>query len=271
MKSIDFSRPGGFPLTQDRLAYLQTAYSEVLQAIIAMGGAGPFIISGMAISGGGDTVSSGWFYYNGDIIQFTGGTVVPTGGDVPEVVITPIANPLTYNDGSTPTVIFDKTAALTHGPGITDATHFPVSALIPFGVNFGQNNRESTWQSIAVSTDPSVGGVTGTIYYKKDFIANTLQIRAVLLSNNAQNFHASPGALFYIMGVLPGGYIPNNMVNFTGYYYISSLIKDDVGQSWIHQVNCTVNPAGQIGVNWIKPDISVGGYGIQFNTVIPLD
>jgi hypothetical protein len=205
------------------------------------------------------------------MIQFTGGTVSPLVGEVALVSITPIAGTLTYNDGSTPTVVFDKTAALAHGLSVTDATHFPVSALMPFGVGFGQNNRESAWQSILVSTDPAVGGVTGTIYYKKDFTANTLQIRGVLLANNAQNFAASPGSLFYIMGTLPGGYMPNNMANFTGYYYLSSLIKDDVGLAWIHQVNGNVNTAGQFGINWIKPDVAIAAYGIVFNTIIPLD
>ena len=271
MKSIDFSKPGGFPLTQDRLAYLQTAYSEVLQAIVAMGGAGPFVISGMVVSGGGNTVSSGWFYYNGDIVQFTGGTVSPLGGEVALVKITPIATTLTYNDGSTPTVVFDKTAMLAHGISLMDATHFPVSALIPFGVGFGQNNRESIWQSIIVNTDPAVGGVTGTIYYKKDFTANTLQVRGVLLANNAQNFSASPSALFYTMGTLTGGYFPSNEGFFIANYYISNMIKDDQGVAWIKQINCAINTSGQVLINWIRPDIAIAGYGIQFNTIMPLD
>jgi hypothetical protein len=40
MKTIDFTKPGGFPLTQDQLNYLQSAYIEAINALAAMGGGG---------------------------------------------------------------------------------------------------------------------------------------------------------------------------------------------------------------------------------------
>jgi hypothetical protein len=136
-KSIDFTKTGGFPLTQNRLAYLQTAYNEMLQALAAIGGAAgmggvPVVLTGMAVSGGGNTVSSGWFFYNGQLVKFTGGTVVPGGGEVSLVLLTNTSTPLTYNDGSTPSVVNETTGSLTHAASVTDATHFPVSALTPW-------------------------------------------------------------------------------------------------------------------------------------------
>ncbi len=109
------------------------------------------------------------------------------------------------------------------------------------------------------------------MWVKKDLMANTLQIRGLLTAGNAQNFGASPSALFYDMGTLPAGYIPNNEAYFTAQYFISSMIKDDLGIAWIKQINCAINSTGQFYINWIRPDISVGGYAIQFNTVLPLD
>ncbi len=273
MKSIDFTKPGGFPLTQERLDYLQSAYSEVLTVLGALGvnGSAPVVLSGMAVTGGGNTVSDGWFVYGSELIRFTGSTVTPSGTDVALVLITPGASALTYNDGSTPNVILEKTAALISGPALTDATHFPVSALTPFGVGFGMNNREQVWNTLVVSTAPAAGGVTGTIYYKKDFNANTLQVRGSLIANNAQNFAASPAAIFSLMGTLPVGYIPNNNTYFTAHYWVASLIKDDLGIGWIKQVNCGINNIGSFLVNWLRPDAAILAYGLNFNEIIPLD
>ena len=274
MKSIDFSHAGGFPLTQDVLDYLQQAYTECLNAFAVMGGNGPVIISGMGttVSGGTTTIADGWFFYNGELVQFSSGsyTTVPP-GDVVLIDIAPYIGNLTYNDGSIFGAILSSAASLSLGPTATTATQFPFSALQPFQLVFGQSGRESAWSSLAVSTTAATGGVTGTVYYKKNFLTNTLQIRAVLNSSNAQNFAASPGAAFSLMGTLPAGYIPNNNANFTAYYLAANLFKDDLGVAWIKQINTVLNTTGQLLINWLKPDISVAGYTLTFNTILPLD
>jgi hypothetical protein len=276
MKSIDFTQPGGFPLTQDQLDYLQQSYTETIRTVAAIGDDGtgaPVLLAGMAqsISGGTTTITPGWFLYNSDLVYFTGASygTVPV-GDVPLVTISTSVGTLTFNNGTTPGVILEKTAGITLAPTATDATHFPFSSLQPFGTGFGKNNREQTWSSIVVNTAAGVGGVTGTIYYKKDFTANTLHIRGSLAANNAQNFAASPFTLFYTMGTLPPGYIPNNPNYFIGQYYVATSIQDDAGVAWIKQVNCVVNTTGQILINWLKPTASLA-YGINFNTIISLD
>jgi len=274
MKAIDFTHAGGFPLTQDELDYLQQAYTECINALSAMGGDGPTLISGMAItsSGGTTTVDDGWFFYNGELIRFSSSSygAIPL-GDVVLVTIVPTTTNLIYNDGSSFGAVLDKSATLTTGPSAVTATQFPLGMLQPFQVVFGQNGREATWSSLPVSTPVPSGGVTGTIFYKKDLMANTLHIRGQLTANNAQNFNASPAALFYTMTTLPAGYIPANTAYFTAQYFVAGLIKDDLGVGWIKQVNCSVNILGQFTVNWIKPDISIGGYAVSFNSIISLD
>ena len=277
MKTIDFTQPGGFPLTQDQLGYLQQAYVECISSITATGDDGsgaPIILKGLraTTSSGTTTISPGWLLYNGELVLFAGGaysTIPP--GDVPLVTISSTVGTLTFNDGSTPGVILDKTATLSLAPSVTDATNFPFSALVPFGYGFGKNNREQVWSSLVVNTAAAAGGVTGTIYYKKDFTANSLHLRGALIANNAQNFAASPGAGFSVLATLPSGYIPNNSSYFIANYYLANLIKDDLGISWIKQINCAINTSGQLYVNFLKPDISTAGYGINFNTIIPLD
>jgi hypothetical protein len=134
MKRYDFSQDGGFPLTQNRFAYIQAAFTEAINALGAIGGnvTGPMVVSGMEISypgAGAVTVSDGWFFYAGELIKFTGATVTPGGGEVALVTITLVANILSFFNGSSPSVELDKTSTLTHGATVTDATHFPLLSL----------------------------------------------------------------------------------------------------------------------------------------------
>lgn len=279
MKKIDFSQPGGFPLTQDQLNYLQQSYTECAHALARMGGdiSGPFIISGMSISNpslGEYTVTDGWLYYNGEIVHFLANTITGAAGSLaPFVVISPVASSLLFNDGSTPPVIGDSTATIVAMPvgTSTDATHFPLLQLQRFGVGFGLANREASWQSLPVSTIAADGGVTGTVYYKKNFLTNTLHLRGTLTSSNAQNFAASPGSAFYIMGTLPAAYAPSNTFYFSSNTFGAASFKDDIGVAWIKRVNSGVNTSGQIFLNWIRPEVSVSGYVINFNILAPLD
>jgi hypothetical protein len=274
MKAIDFTHPGGFPLTQDQLDYLQQAYTECLNAFGAMGGAGPVIISGMELSVSGitTTVSDGWFFYNGELIRFNSGSYSSILVGITVLVdITSSSVGLTYNDGSFFPAVLDKAAALFIGPPVTTPTRFLLADLVPFQVYFGIKGKEAVWNSLSVSTPPASGGVTGTVFYKKNFLTNTLHFRGALTANNAQNFAPSPTALFYLMGTLSAGYIPVNNAYFTGHYYLGGFIQDDLGVSWIKQLSCGVNSIGQISVNWIRPDISIAAYAINFNTIIPLD
>jgi hypothetical protein len=219
-------------------------------------------------------VSDGWFMYGGELIHIPAGSLtgVSAGHDV-YIQIAQTATALTFNNGSTPNVILDKTASLVSLPTGTadDGTKFLAWHLRPFGTGFGINNRQQVWNVLTVSTPAADGGVTGTISYRKDFTANTLHIKGLLAANNAQNFAASPGSLYSLMGVLPAGYIPNSSVYFTAYYYIAGLISDDLGRSWIKRINCTLNSGGQIYFNWLRPDISIIGYGVNFNAILPLD
>jgi len=276
MKSINFTHPGGFPLTQDELDYLQQAYTECIYALTRMGGDGstPTLISGMESSvpsPGAVTIADGWFFYNGELIKFTGDTVSPATGTVPLIVISPVATNLTYNDGSSFPAVLNKTATVVAAASVTDATHFPYSALQPFQTFFGNGGREANWNQIVVATDTADGNVEGTIYYKKNWLTNTLHIRASLNANAANNFSASPFALNYLMGTLPSGYIPNNAAYFTTYYFAANMFEDDLGVAWVKQLTSAISTSGQIYINFIKPESSVSAYSVIFNTIIPLD
>jgi hypothetical protein len=279
MKTIDFTKPGGFPLTQDQLNYLQSAYIEAINALAAMGGGGtsPVVINGMVVSNpstGDYSVTDGWFFYNGEMIRCEASSVSgATGGSDVYVSIAAASSPLIYFDGSTPNVINEKTASLLVLPTgtLADATRFPLADLTVFGKGFGAANREAAWKTLTVSTSVPDGGVSGTVYYKKDHVANTLHVRGVLTAANAQNFAASPGALYYLMGTLPTAYTPVNTGYFVATQFSSTSIKDDLSVAWVKQINCGLNSIGQLFINWIRPEIAVVSYAISFNATIVLE
>ena len=275
MRSIDFTHAGGFPLTQNELDHLQQAYTECINALASLGGnpTVPAIISGMVrtTAGSAVTISDGWFYYNGAMVRFTGGTVTPTGTDVPLIVIANNTTALTYNDGSIYPALSNVAATLSAGPAATATDHFPYSIMQPYQYFFGLGGREATWNSMSVYTTAATGGVAGTIYYKKNWLTNTLTLQGTLTANNAQNFAASPGAMFYTMGTLPAGYIPATNAYFITHFYASSMFKDDLGVSWIKHLSSGVNTGGQVYINFIRPDSFVTAYSVVLNAIIPLD
>lgn len=78
---------GGFPLTIERLQFMQNAQNKAISQLTRLAGTGKLIIEGVEVSGG--NVSSGVIIIDGEIIAFEGGTldarvaVFETKDDVP--------------------------------------------------------------------------------------------------------------------------------------------------------------------------------------------
>ncbi|MFI5196963.1 MAG: hypothetical protein ACHQD8_07720 [Chitinophagales bacterium] len=278
MKSIDFSKPGGIPLTQDLLDYLQTAYKEAISGLAAVGGAGPIIVSGMGItktlvtgSTYNYTITDGWVLYNGDMLRVLAGGISGVDESVNDVYVelTPGSTPLTYNDGSTPNVINDVTCSLisqTIGTA-DDATHFLLKGLKKYG-------RENTEGHIAVSTLAADGGVTGDIYYRKNFLNNTLQLRGFLGCNNAQNFASIANIHAMVLCTLPPGYwTVSSRAYFTAEikFLFTTRFKDDLGVGWLERIVCSLDTVGNIRIWGVRPDISIAAYSLEFFVILPLD
>lgn len=71
-KRIDLTRLGGFPMTQQTLAFMQDSYRDALGAIAQFVG-DKVIVAGLNIAG--STATNGWISLNGELIPFQGGTV----------------------------------------------------------------------------------------------------------------------------------------------------------------------------------------------------
>ncbi len=100
-KKIDYSNLGGFPLTQDVLAFMQDSYRDVLSAIARLCG-NKVIVYGVTVAGA--NVSDGWLVINGEFIPFVGGNLGT------QVLVSETGTPLTFEDASVPNVLFTKTA-----------------------------------------------------------------------------------------------------------------------------------------------------------------
>lgn len=101
MKTIDFSKTGGFPFTQNSLDFLQTSYKELFAAIGGWYG-NKTIITGMEV--GGSSVAEGWFVYNNELIKFNA-CALATKVDINEVLTS-----VEFEDGLTKSVYKIKTA-----------------------------------------------------------------------------------------------------------------------------------------------------------------
>lgn len=274
-KEYDFTQPGGFPLTQDRLKNMQEATGEAVRALIATAGdtTGPIILSGMITttpSPGTYAVTDGWFIYNGSIIKFTGGSVTPAGGEVPLVEITNTANTLVYYNFSEPPVEFINTATVVAGTTLTDTTHFPLADAVEWGVALGITHRNGGWIEIETE-EPSVFA-TATVRYKHDRIANTLHIRGNITVGDP---HAAGGSVGISLGAIP--YMPTDfafleMLSIPNYvHYGGGIVKtyDEIDYLW--SVPIVLNSGGSISAYLIRPDVATAEYRVYFNHVIPLD
>lgn len=273
MKTIDFTQPGGFPLTQDQLGYLQTAFGEVFGAMANLSGNAdvPVRITGAVVSGGG-TISAGWVWYKGRAVRVPGNTVgAPGMGYATYLVMTTAATSLTYNDGSTPNVIIEETAAVDVLVNTTpeDDTHVLASKLVDLGEQLGLSYRESAWQDVTVATGAGNGTITGTIYYKKDRIANTMQIRAALTVSTPGDFAGSPAFDAQVLGTLAVGYRPATAAATFGarVQHVTAMVTDDAGGTW-QMLPFDILTTGEVVGLFVN---SAASYTVTFNLLVPLD
>lgn len=109
-KGYLFNEPDGFPLNQQRLEWMQAAYSEIFDGLTAMIG-NNVIVSGCIIAG--NTVSDGWVVLNGTLYPFKG----TTAGVQAYIHVREIKTPLTFKNGQKKEVQFYKYAEFGSGEG----------------------------------------------------------------------------------------------------------------------------------------------------------
>jgi len=276
MNKTDFSHLGGFPLTQDELDYLQQAYIACVQALAAapVNGTTPYTLTGCAVSGGGNTVANGWFVYGGELIQLTGGTVTPSGGQVALVLITDNTSNLTYNDASVFAAHHMKTATLIAAATATDATHFPLSALLTYPVSLGMAGRESAWTNYTASGIPigTGGGASAAfnVNYKRNWLSNTVVVQGVATITTANDCYTIDANTFDNTFHLATGYHPSAEVPFAAQPSIIEWAISGGGNAYVPVLAAYVDTSGNLQFQFPKPT-SGTTYTVTFSFEMPLD
>lgn len=188
-KRIDFNNLGGFPLTQDVLAYMQSSYRDAISGLARVCG-DKVIVSG--ITDTGTTVTDGWILHNGELLPFVGGPKQST------YIIIDDNGTEQFEDGTPRTVYFnryarfgsggtafsdllrlDSIAALKNGLGTLNSNLTALNNTLQLHINNKGNPHTVTKKQVglenipnAISDDPSTN--------RSDVLATT---RAVYATN----------------------------------------------------------------------------------------
>lgn len=275
-KEFDFTRPGGFPLTQDRLKFMQEATGEALRALIATAGDhdGPYILSGMKItepSPGAINISGGWFIYRGKIVKFASATLSP-GLDPIWVQITNLTADLIFYTTTTQPVQLSAVATAVvdiTGTLVEDDTHFLLSDAIEWAVAIGYHHYDD-W----VTIEDDLGATLTNVHlkYRRNRITNTVHIRGTLYVGDP---HGSGGDEALSLGTMQ--YLPESMgflemINIPNYVHSGGgPIKNFEENDYITSIPIFINSGGSISTSILRPDIDSGEYRVFINHIFSLD
>ena len=107
-RRIDFNQLGGFPISQNSLAFLQQSFRDAFAGLAAYFG-DYVILSGVADLGA--NYGDGWMAINGELVPFVGGTKASN------VVITESVASKLFADGNTKNVWYTRTASCASSGG----------------------------------------------------------------------------------------------------------------------------------------------------------
>lgn len=123
MNRYDFTQPGGFPLDQGVLGFIQDSINLAAQTAAL---AGPLaILSGCVVAGG--SVGDGVVVINGEILPFTGGLIED------KVVINEVATAVIFQDDTPKMVKYVRTAGF-GDDGVTDYLWASFQRNTPAGI-----------------------------------------------------------------------------------------------------------------------------------------
>ena len=268
MRLFDFTKTGGFPLSQDRLAWMQQGYLDALTALGGICGAQtPVILSGCVgtYSGSGLsqtlTVTNGWLWEPTlGVMPFVGGTV--SNPKMYNVQFAELKTPLTFANNANQLVQIQRVAQMSTLAN-PNGVNWSVSQFLDlkWHKEFQKLGRDQGWTVLS-------GGAAGAqvdLYFKKD-LNSILKIRGTVNvpANISMPYTIAPFAT-------PAGFAPQAGVDadFLGVVrYVSNA----------YPINSTTGNAinaitGRITNTNILLELAPSGtpYTARINTVINLD
>jgi hypothetical protein len=187
------------------------------------------------------------------------------------IAIVKTTNTKLYDNGTTALANYSYDAAYYASlpGGLPSGGFMDVSNMVYFP-NALLSKQVTAWNSLSLS---GTGYATGTLYYRKNFFSNTLQIRGSISPTTSV---ASTPPLYYFIAQLPTAFIPANTVAFPCFIRYHNLILEENGYQGVPLRQITGEIVG-LGAN--QGVISFGLvktttgslYTASFSTNIPMD
>jgi len=276
MNTLDLTKTGGFPFTQDMLDWIQQNSLAVMNMLgakllpdsLANTPNTPVALTGIN-PGTGSIYKAGWLWYNNEILRFptdidVSGLPTLTGGLVYGFSIQEVDTPVAYFDGSSHNTKISRTVTIASGANTLTATFIPLTTKIYY---YDNGLRETTETHVSLPVGGGVAG--GDLYYRKNFLNNTLELR---ISVSIDSSVAIDPPQYLTMVTLPVGYYPvSQTVPFAilvRYHSVFNYILDTTGKDYIKQINGEVATDGTINIGPIK---GASNYSAKAYVTIPLD
>lgn len=273
MNKLDLTKTGGFPFTQDMLDWLQQNSLAVMNMLgakllpdsLANTANTPVALVGINPNGG-YVYKAGWLWYNNEILHFptdidTSGLPTLTGGLVYGFAIQEVDTPVAYFDGSSHNTKISRTVTIASGANALTASFIPLTTTIYY---FDNGLKEPAETHIAMA---GATGLSGDIYYRKNFLTNTLQLR---IDATITTSVLDPPT-YQFVATLPVGYRPTVAtipITLLVHYQTVNYILDATGEDHILHINGEVNSSGIINIAGIR---GAANYSVSFYGIIPLD
>lgn len=262
MKRFDFTQIGGFPLTQERLAWMQDSYINAINALSAMAGNTACAVVGVKLVAGdwvmGGTLSDGWvFHPTSGLMPFVGGAFTPS---TMGVTYTESFAPLTFGNNSTQNVQVTRFATMAPGAG-QDLKNLSTTS---WHSQFGKVAR--TPPVTITGSYAQAGGRSLSLTYTKDTIAGIVYVRGSLSFSNAQAIDLNP-TMWQIGTALPLGFRPQSMVVFDCYvrqHNNGANTLPITANGNIQSIQGQLDEQGYLGFSGIRPT-NLSSYSTTFS------
>lgn len=264
MQRFDFTETGGFPLTQDRLKWMQDGYISAISAVAGIpGGSDPVALTGAELTSGSwtgsGTISDGWIWHPlHGIIPFVGGA------------FTASTQGISYQDVTTP-LVFENSASkqvqITRMAGIAPGGlgHLRQMSENRWPIAMAASVRKSSWTSIPSSSGP------GELNYIVDEITQVAHLNGWKTINVTSPLFANGSAIAFS---IPAEIAPKTNVRFlavvNGYSdtlpidYTGNIFNADDGE-------IVVFSPGNAGISLRHRRLqTMGPYNLRFNISYPL-
>lgn len=267
-KFSDYNQLGGFPATIEDWVHDRTGIYETISALYADGAATPMILSG-------SLGSFAWLVINREVVPYTAPSTLPplSLGSAYYIVIVETKSPATFQDLSVKNAIDCTRVATLVVASSAPSGGVLLDSFVEFKKVFGDASR-GAWQTFWNGTGTAFDG---TVFYKKNILANTLQLRGSI-TVKASGISSSVGITdprywnIPATSPLPIDCRPAFTAPFIAHYrYHLSSISEINASDFIDQLNAEVTTGGGIMIGLRKPASPATAYTVTFNTIIPLD